>query len=113
MRMAKPVAVVTLLLAVLSGGTAAAVATRTPPRDSARVYHRAERLITQRRVAVPWDGRYFHEEDGTFCVEGFNGGRKDVRWHRHGVPPGFYLEVCSNGSWRVSDGRPFRGLQAY
>lgn len=101
------------LATTLSGGTAAAVVARTPPADSAQIYHRAERLINHDRLTVPWDGRYFAEEDGTFCVEGFNGSRRDMRWRGHGLPPGFYLEVCSNGSWQVADGRPVRGLQAY
>jgi hypothetical protein len=109
-------AVTALAVTAVAGGGGVAAATRArryPPADSARVFHRAQRLLAHDRLRVPWDGRYFQEEDGTFCVETFNGRRHDLPWRGHQLAPGFYLEDCSNGFWQVTDGRPIRGMQSY
>lgn len=75
------------------------------------VFKRAQHLITDQNINVSWDGRYSWHKN--FCIETFNGTNKDIKQYGHGVPPGFYLKFCSNGSFHVNDGQPFNGMESY
>jgi hypothetical protein len=76
------------------------------------IWNQAQALIRRDHLSVPWDGRFSYSEKTEICLEVFNGTRHDIKWH-HEVPSGFYLKICADGEYVVSDGRPLPHMQAY
>lgn len=76
------------------------------------IYNTAEHLITDQKVRLPWDGRWYLRNK-IFCIETFNGSRHDIKQYGHGVPPGGFLKFCSNGQYYFNDADGFSHMKEF